>query len=93
LARILVVDDEERMVQLLQGSLRNQGHEVTGVTRGQEALDLVRREPFDVVLTDLRMEPVDGMAVIAGVKAESPETAVVVLTAYGEIETAAPASI
>jgi two-component system response regulator HydG len=91
LARILVVDDEERMVQLLQGSLRNQGHEVTGVTRGQEALDLVRREPFDVVLTDLRMEPVDGMAVIAGVKAESPETAVVVLTAYGEIETAVAA--
>ena len=90
-ARILVVDDEARMMELLKGSLIGRGHTVEGRTKGQDALDAVRREAFDVVLTDLRMEPVDGMAVIEGVKAESPATAVIVLTAYGEVATAVEA--
>ena len=88
MGKILVVDDEERMVQLLQSALTHRGHEVTGVTSGQAALDAIKTGSFDLVLTDLRMEPVDGMAVIEGVKADNPDTAVVVLTAYGEIETA-----
>ncbi len=91
MAKILVVDDEERMVVLLKSALTHKGYEVTGVTSGQAALDAVARGSFDLVLTDLRMEPVDGMAVIEGVKAESPGTAVVVLTAYGEVKTAVAA--
>ena len=91
MGKILVVDDEKRMVALLKSALVNRGHEVTGLTTGQEALDEVRVSSFDLVLTDLRMEPVDGMAVIEGVRAESPETAVVVITAYGEIKTAVEA--
>ena len=91
MGRILVVDDEVKLVTLLTGALRYRGHEAVGVHGGQEALDRVATEPFDVVLTDLRMEPVDGMAVIAGVKERSPGTAVVVLTAYGEVETAVQA--
>ena len=83
MARILVVDDERKMVTLLQGALKHQGHEVEGVHGGQEALDLVAAGFFDVVVTDLRMEPVDGMAVLAGVRERSPGTAVIVLTAYG----------
>ncbi|MCP4573064.1 MAG: sigma-54-dependent Fis family transcriptional regulator [bacterium] len=88
MARILVVDDEQKMVTLLQGALKHQGHEVEGVFGGREALDLVDVGHFDVVVTDLRMEPVDGMAVLAGVRERSPGTQVIVLTAYGEVKTA-----
>jgi DNA-binding NtrC family response regulator len=91
MGKILIVDDEERMVTLLRSALTYRGHEVTGVTDGQSALDACDREVFDTVLTDLRMEPVDGMAVIEGVKQRSAETQVVVLTAYGEVETAVEA--
>ena len=89
--RILIVDDEKKMVTLLRSALEHKGFEVEGVYGGQEALDLVAAKSFDVVLTDLRMEPVGGLEVIAGVKDISPETAVVVLTAYGEVKTAVEA--
>ena len=91
MGKILLVDDEPRMVTLLKSALAYRGHQVQGVTDGQAALDRVAKEPFDLVLTDLRMEPIDGMAVIAGVKEQSPDTAVVVLTAYGDVQTAVEA--
>ena len=91
MARILVADDETRLVMLLKSALESRGHEVVGVQSGQEALDQVQQESFDVVLTDMRMEPVDGMAVIAGVKECSPDTEIIVLTAYEELETAVAA--
>ncbi len=91
MARILLVDDEPRLVTLLSAALRDRGHDVTGAGDGQAALDLVAREAFDLVITDLRMDPVDGMAVIGGVKEQSPETAVIVLTAYGDVGTAVAA--
>ncbi len=90
-AKILVVDDEKKMVTLLKSALATRGHEVTGVSSGQEALDLVDCQVFDVVLTDLRMEPVGGMEVLAGVRRASPQTAVIILTAYGEVKTAVEA--
>jgi DNA-binding NtrC family response regulator len=79
------------MVTLLRSALETRGHEVTGVTSGQEALDLVDSQAFDVVLTDLRMEPVGGMEVLAEVRRASPQTAVIILTAYGEVKTAVEA--
>ncbi len=91
MAKILVVDDEKKMVTLLKSALATRGHEVTGVHSGTEALDLVDGQAFDVVLTDLRMEPVGGMEVLTGVKNTSPQTAVIILTAYGEVKTAVEA--
>lgn len=91
MGKILIVDDEERMVTLLAAALRTRRHEVLGLTRGDEALARIAAETFDLVLTDLRMEPVDGMAVISGVKEVAPATQVVVLTAYGEVGTAVEA--
>lgn len=91
MARILVADDEVRLVMLLKSALEARGHEVAGVHSGQEALDLVSDEVFDVVLTDMRMEPVDGMAVIAGVKKNNPDTEIIVLTAYEDLQTAVQA--
>jgi two-component system response regulator HydG len=90
-ARILIADDEKKLVTLLSSALTHAGHEVVGVHGGQEALEACVAEPFDVVVSDLRMEPVDGMAVLAGVKERSPGTAVIILTAYGEVETAVAA--
>jgi len=90
-ANILVVDDEQKMVTLLKSALEHQGHTVTGVHGGAEALDLVRGGGFTVVLTDLKMEPVDGMAVIGGAKAFDPDLQVIVLTAYGDVDTAVQA--
>jgi len=90
-AKILVVDDEKKMVTLLVSALETQGHEVTGVHSGQDALDLISGQAFDVVLTDLRMEPVGGMDVLAGARRTSPQTAVIILTAYGEVATAVEA--
>ena len=91
MAKILVVDDERSLVVLLTSALTQRGHRVTGVGDGAEALDLVGREAFDLVLTDLKMEPVDGMAVIDGVRERGEGTPVIVLTAYGEVGTAVEA--
>jgi len=90
-ARILVVDDEQKMVTLLKSALQHRGHDVVGVHSGQKALDQAAAEAFDVVLTDLRMEPLDGMAVLKGIKELNPETSVVLLTAYGEVKNAVEA--
>jgi DNA-binding NtrC family response regulator len=90
-ARILLVDDEPKMVVLLESSLQARGHETVGLNDGQSALDRLDTEEFDVVITDLRMAPVDGMAVIQGSIARAPRTPVVVLTAHGEIGTAVTA--
>lgn len=91
MARILLVDDEPKMVLLLESSLQARGHETVGLYEGQAALDRLDSESFDVVITDLRMAPVDGMAVIEGARSRAPLTPVVVLTAHGEIATAVAA--
>jgi DNA-binding NtrC family response regulator len=90
-ARILLVDDEPRMVVLLQSSLEARGHTTVGLHDGNSALARLDTEEFDLVITDLRMSPVDGMAVIEGAAARTPKTPVVVLTAHGEINTAVAA--
>ncbi|RKZ13855.1 hypothetical protein DRQ50_09870 [bacterium] len=91
MARILVADDEKKLVTLLTSALTHAGHEVEGVYGGQEALDACATQSFDVVISDLRMEPVDGLSVLAGVRKTSPATAVIILTAYGEVESAVTA--
>lgn len=91
LARILVADDEVRLVMLLKSALESRGHDVVGVHSGQEALDQAENATFDVVLTDMRMEHVDGMAVIAGIREISPDTEIIVLTAYEDLKTAVKA--
>jgi len=79
------VDDEQGMLAVLKANLGRHGHTVAGAGGGGEALALFRRQPFDLVITDLRMEPVDGMAVLQGVKADSPGTPVIVLTGHGDV--------
>lgn len=86
--KILVVDDEGRFARLIADHLRDTGYETAAVDSGAAAQQLIAQQYFDVVITDLRMSPVDGMAVLRSVKQHFPETEVVIMTAYGDVQTA-----
>jgi DNA-binding NtrC family response regulator len=89
--RILVIDDEPTQLELVGGFLRKQGFEVVPAASGRAAVARFKQEPFDLVLTDQRMPDLSGLDVLEAVRAASPETAVVIMTAYGTIETAVSA--
>jgi CheY-like chemotaxis protein len=82
--RILVVDDEPLLVQLLLHLLRHAGFEVSSATNGHEALELARRQPFELVLSDVMMPVMDGPALLAALQAEPDPPPVVFLTGYGD---------
>jgi two-component system NtrC family response regulator len=89
--RILVVDDEPAQRELVAGFLRKQGFEVALAGDGRDALGRFAGEPFDLVLTDQRMPGFSGLELIGALRAVTPEAAVIVMTAYGTIETAVAA--
>jgi DNA-binding NtrC family response regulator len=86
--RILVVDDERNIRQGLGEALENQGYEIEQAPSGEAALERLRLVPFDLVLVDLVMEETGGIEVLREVKQRWPRTEVVIITAYGTIETA-----
>jgi two-component system response regulator AtoC len=88
MARILVVDDEQKMCVILQGMLKDRGHQVTSVQDGRQAQELAGSREYDLVITDMRMAPVDGLQLLETVKKVSPETEVVLMTAYASVQTA-----
>jgi len=90
-ARLLVVDDEEGVRTFLADALSDAGYVVAQAADGQAALALLGKTSFHVVLTDLRMPGVDGMALLQTIRRESPDTEVIVLTAHGSIENAVEA--
>ncbi|MFM9906209.1 MAG: sigma-54-dependent transcriptional regulator [Nitrospiraceae bacterium] len=85
---ILLVDDEPLMRLSMVDALEAAGHEVEAWASGTEGLDAIRRRPFDLVVTDLRLPGVDGLTVLIGTKEHSPQTEVVVITAHASVETA-----
>jgi two-component system NtrC family response regulator len=87
-ATILVTDDEAGQRELLAGHLRHLGYEVAEAADGVEAVERVRRGGIDVVLLDQRMPRLEGAAAVRAVKEADPEVDVVVVTAYGSVETA-----
>ncbi len=86
--RILVVDNDAEMVALLARQLGRDGWQVTAVTRGADAVEAMSRDDFDVVLTDLVMERVDGLAVLRAAQRREPAPRVILMTAFGSLETA-----
>jgi two-component system response regulator FlrC len=86
--RILVVDDEAGVRAFLEAALRSDGHDVTPAADGAEALALLRRHSFHVLITDLRMPQLDGMALLRHARSERPDTEVIVLTAFGAVDSA-----
>lgn len=89
--RILVVDDERSMCDLLEADLRLRQFEPISRTSAEEGFQVLQQEPLDVVLTDLRMPGVDGIRFCERVVANRPDVPVVVMTAFGSLETAVAA--
>ncbi len=89
--RVLVVDDEEIARENICHVLKKDGHQVAAASRGLEAMALLRSESFDLVLTDLKMEGLDGLELLSRIKEASPETAVILITGYATVETAVKA--
>jgi two-component system response regulator HydG len=89
--RVLVVDDQKNMRATTAMLLRSAGYSTLEAGGGDEALAVLANEPVDVVLTDLRMEPMDGLALLSKLMELSPTPQVVLMTAYGTIESAVAA--
>ncbi len=88
---MLVVDDEQSMRELLGIMLRQVGYAVTLADGGEAAVQALMTDDFDLVITDLRMRKVDGLAVLRAAKEHSPRTVVLVVTAFASTETAVEA--
>ena len=91
MARILVIDDNPSIREGAAAVAARAGHRVETAESGDMGWEAFRRKTFDVVLTDLKMDGIDGLEVLRRVKAERPETAVLMMTAYGSIENAVEA--
>ena len=88
MANILIVDDEPRILLLLQSLLKANGYVVETARDGNTALEIVRKGGIDIAVTDLRMAPMDGMALFKEIHALFPDMPVILLTAYASVETA-----
>jgi len=84
--RILVVDDERTLRESCASVLGGEGYDVSVSGRGQEALELLKRRPFDIVLADLYMSQVDGLALLRAALAANPDTIVIVMTGNPSVE-------
>lgn len=88
---ILVADDEKHLRSALFTALTRLGHAVELAENGQEALNKFQSQKFDLVITDLRMPQLDGLGLLKSLKKISPETPVIMMTAYGTVESAVDA--
>jgi DNA-binding NtrC family response regulator len=87
-ARILLVDDEPSILSVLSTLLKAEGYSVTAVLGGDKAQDVVRNEEFDLMISDIRMSPVNGIQLLKLAHEVKPQMSVIMLTAYGSVETA-----
>ncbi len=85
--RILILDDEPKMTELLVRSLERSGYEATGTSSPSHALELLKSDRFDVLVTDLRMPDMDGLEILTRTKAIDPGIDVILMTAYASIDT------
>ena len=89
--RVLIVDDEESVTVTMAAILEMDGYSVATALRGDHALEQIANETFDLVLTDLRLDDLDGMDVLAAARRKSSETVGIVLTGYASLESAVKA--
>lgn len=85
---ILVVDDEAGMRDMLRWYLAGDGYRIEVARDGAEALEILEREPVDLVVTDLTMPRADGFRVIEGARGRERPTAVIAITGFGTVESA-----
>lgn len=93
MSRILIIDDEPLMRISIGDALKDEGYEVSDAASGREGLAIARDgvTPFDIVITDLRLPDIDGLEVLKSLRKSSPEAMVVLITAFGAVETAVEA--
>ncbi|HXK08638.1 MAG TPA: sigma-54 dependent transcriptional regulator [Vicinamibacteria bacterium] len=91
MARILVADDEPGIRQFLAEALEDEGHAVTQAADGRQAAEQLRRQGFELLITDLRMPAMDGLELVRLARGEQPEMEIIVLTAHGTVESAVEA--
>jgi DNA-binding response OmpR family regulator len=88
---ILIVDDENTLRYFLKRTLEDEGYQVSEAADGQMALDLLEREAFDLALLDLRMAGIDGLEVMRQLAQKSPDTQIIIVTAYASVPSAVEA--
>ncbi|MDI6773805.1 MAG: sigma-54 dependent transcriptional regulator [Verrucomicrobiota bacterium] len=88
MAQILLIDDEPSILSVLSTLLKAEGHDVVPALGGEKAKELLASQEFDLMLSDIRMAPISGMELLRCVHDEKPALPVVMLTAYGSVETA-----
>src|SRR5207247_10946881 len=88
---VLIIDDEPLMRISIADALKAEGCQVKVATTGLEGMDLIRKEPFEIVITDLRLPGMDGLQILQACKEASRTTGVIVNTASGMVETAVQA--
>ena len=86
--QLLIVDDEPSTLSVLTTLLKAEGYDVTSALGGEKASEVLRAEHFDLMLSDIRMSPVDGMTLLRQAHDECPAMSVIMLTAYGSVATA-----
>jgi signal transduction histidine kinase len=87
-ATIIVVEDERGAMTTLCGILEDAGYEVIGLEKGADALETIRKNKFDVVITDIRLPDVGGMEILELARDMNPDAAVIMMTGYASVETA-----
>ena len=89
--RILIVDDDASLRRVLQVQLEQDGYQVTAAASAQQALSILQLRPVDLMITDLKMPGLSGLELLNHVRSEHPPTVIIVLTAFGTVETAVEA--
>lgn len=89
--KILVIDDEKITLKNLEHVLKKEGYDVTATDSGVEALNFIEKQEFDIVLTDIKMEKVDGFEILKRCKSLYPDTEVIMITGYATVENAVAA--
>ena len=89
--RVLVVDDDESLRRVTEVQLQQGGYQVRTAACGRDALELLQKGPVEVVVTDLKMPGMSGLDLLKRIRADYPETVVIMVTAFGTIETAVEA--
>ncbi|MGQ9532166.1 MAG: sigma-54-dependent transcriptional regulator [Desulfotomaculales bacterium] len=87
-AKIVIIDDEEHMCWALERAMRQEGYQAFTATSGRKGLELVRREAPSLVILDLKMPEMDGLEVLRRLRKMNPKLPVIMITAYGTIQTA-----
>ena len=91
MANILIVDDEKNIRRSLSIGLEEMGHKIFEAASGEEAIKSIEKEVYDVIITDLIMENIDGISLLRKSKEISPSTEVLIMSAHGTISKAVEA--